>query len=287
MKLALLIISFLMIPTNKAWAGLVDSSPLGNGSMLRAPEVSIKGSTCAQKIEPGTRQLLFNFFHSTAHRDQRSATANIDRYAKMIGKIFAESSGNPVGYSDMNSRGSSQAVRAFYANGGKASIAMYEQLRANTSVTRNHKTNIGLLQISVDQLYWRPNVRKLFNDTIAKFNRDPKAGLQMCGTRNVFTDSERALLAEFNKFKDCTVGNKKEIVGKNTVPVVSDDELTCFDRWASFCPNLNIGMGLLLPAAYFETSGAAPLCRSELGLILAVHPLQGQKLIENQKQPCP
>lgn len=250
-------------------AEIVQNSPLRNGQMRRSPAVNAGKTDCREKIPPATRQFIFDYFHSIAHTNPKVATANVTRFSKMIGKIFKESSGNPTAYSDMKGNGSNNAVTVFYRSGQKASIQMYENLRANKSVSRTHQTNIGLLQISADQLYWRPHVRGLFNETTELFNKDPKAGLKMCGTMTMFKDSEAKLLEKFNSFRNCKVHNKKKIVGKKTVPVLSDDEFSCFDQWVSFCPSLNIGIGLKLPHAYFETSGAPPLCVAELKLILA------------------
>lgn len=267
-----------------AYADLVESSPVKKGTMLRAPQINAGKTECAKNVPAATRKLLFNYYHSIANTNYTAAQTGIDKYTKMIGKIYKESSGNAVGYSDMNGSGSMDAVRAFYKNGQKASIEMFDQLRKNKNVVRNHQTNIGLLQISPDQLFWRPQVRTLFNETIQRFNKNPTEGLKMCGTKELFSNSEAELKNEFKKFQQCSVGRKTQIVGTKTVPVLSDQEFECFDRWVSFCPSLNIAIGLKLPLKYFETRGAAPLCKDEINLVLASVRLDSENLLNTNKQ---
>jgi hypothetical protein len=257
-----------IITFSSAYAGLVDDSPLVKGPMIKSPLVYEGKSRCNLKVPTATREMLFDFFYTTAKNNSSSATSGLKLYSKMIGKLFAESSGNAAALSDMGGHGSSEAVKAFYNNDGKASISIYKKLRSNSNITKNYKTNVGLLQISVDQLYWRPAVRSLFENTIQRFNKDPEAGLKMCGTTTVYSDNQGDLLKEFDSFQSCKVGTKTKIVNKSTVPVVSSDEFNCFDRWMAFCPTLNIGIGMLLPSAYFETAGVAPLCEAELTTIL-------------------
>lgn len=263
--MTLLLILFFTIT---AYAGLVEESPLVKGSMLSAPEVYEGKTPCQMKIPSTTRQMLFNFFHSIAKNNKTLATNGLTQYSKMVGKLYLESSGNPLAYTDMNGTGSSKAVQAFYKNKNMASISMYRELRNNEKVKRNVQTNFGILQISIDQLFWRPKARTLFNNTIIRFHENPKAGLQMCGTISLFNDDETSLLNEFDSFKSCSIGTKTKVHNGSTIPVVSGEELDCFDKWISYCPTLNIGIGLELPNAYFETSGAAPLCNKELSSLL-------------------
>jgi hypothetical protein len=120
-------------------------------------------------------------------------------------------------------------------------------------------------------LTWNPSLRPIFENVVSEVSARPEKALAMCGTACMFNNCEEDLLKKMNTFKNCKLLYKKKFDAKKneTKPDITAAEINCFDHWVSFCPNLNIALGMKLPSSYFESRGAPALCEDELSLILS------------------
>jgi hypothetical protein len=265
----LLILSSLLT-TLTAQAGLYEKSPLKTLKMIMSPKVDTAKTNCVNNLPAATRKMLFNYFNTAASGNVQNAEVEKAKYAKLCGMIYKESSGNPAAYTDMKYNGVNKGVKEFYKRKGVASIELFRVLRENETVNRNFMTNFGLLQISADILTWREQLRPIFESTVATASANPEKALEMCGTKDVFSDSDSALIDEMMKYKNCKLKYRKNVISKTlTKPVISEDELKCFESWVTYCPYLNLALGDRLPMAFYETRNAAPLCDSELTQIIS------------------
>ena len=265
---------------------LYSISPLITKELHSSPVVDAGKTKCLSKLPDSTRKLLFDFYYSSALKDPNLANEALSKFSKVCGMIYKESSGNPVACTDMKYNGSHKAVVEFCKNDSLASVSMFNKLRSDETVTRNYQTNFGLLQLSADILTWNPNLRSIFENVVKEVSANPAKAMVMCGSACVFSSCEADLLKKMDSFKNCKLDYKKKFDAKKkeTRPDISADEINCFDHWVSFCPNLNIALGMKLPSSYFESRGAPSLCEDELSLILSSVMLKKRNVMtENAK----
>lgn len=277
---------YLLVATEDSWSiedpsksNLYSVSPLITKQLNSAPEINAGKTKCLAKLPPTTRKLLFDFYYSSALKDSSIAKENLAKFSKICGMIYKESSGNPVACTDMKYNGSHKAVVEFCKNDSLASVSMYKKLREDESIIKNYQTNYGLLQLSADTLTWNPNLRKIFENVVKEVSAHPDSYASMCGSKCMFSNCSTEIVDKMSKYTNCKLGYKKKISSKTgeTVPDISTEELNCFDHWVSFCPNLNIALGMQLPSSYFESRGAPALCEDELSLILSTAVLKISK----------
>ena len=251
-------------------ANLYSVSPLITKKLTNAPVIDAAKTKCLSNLPASTRKFLFDFYYSSALVDPIVAKNSLNKFSKICGMIYKESSGNPVSCTDMHYNGSRTSVVEFCKNDSLASVSMYNKLRDDKSINRNYQTNFGLLQLSADILTWNISLRSIFEHVVEEVSSHPDTALSMCGSKCLFSNCGEDILDQMKKFSHCKLHYRKKVDSKKgeTVPDISADEINCFDHWVSFCPNLNLALGMQLPASYFESRKAPALCEDELSLIL-------------------
>ena len=121
-------------------------------------------------------------------------------------------------------------------------------------------------------------IRKIFESVVNEVSTHPSSYSSMCGSKCMFSNCSADLAEQVSKYSHCQLNYKKKINSKSgeTVPDISPEEINCFDHGVSFCPNLNIALGMQLPSSYFESRGAPSLCEDELSLILSTVALKNR-----------
>jgi hypothetical protein len=251
-------------------SNLYSISPLITKKLITAPAVDAARTKCLSDLPASTRKFLFDFYYSSALVDPTIARNGLKKFSKICGMIYKESSGNPVSCTDMHYNGSRTSVVEFCKNDSLASVSMYNKLRDDKSISRNYQTNFGLLQLSADILTWNTSLRSIFEHVVEEVSSHPDSALSMCGSKCMFSNCGDDLLDQMKKFSHCKLNYRKKVDSKKgeTIPDITADEINCFDHWVSFCPNLNLALGMQLSDSYFESRKAPALCEDELSLIL-------------------
>lgn len=247
--------------------------------------------SCVKRLPQNLRQLFFEHFrYYVDHAKAKIGEAEIARFAKVLGMAPHESSGATAAVTDMRFKGSKETLRRFYAtdNPHKAapsplysSTETLDALLALKSVKWDKQTNFGLLQMSADRLATGNGVGDMAEDMIANLKTlylsHPEEVIDRCGASLMYKDSDADLRAEFNEIQSCKVGYK------------TSAEVKCFGRWATLCPNYNITLALIAPAAYFATRRSAPLCAKTFRKILKTGRADGGKkpAVAPSKTPSP
>ncbi len=86
-------------------AGLYEHSALTTLKKTKSPPIKIAETECDNKLADGTRRFLFDYFATAAHNNFDAAIAEKNKFAKLAGMIYKESSGNPTAYTDMKYNG--------------------------------------------------------------------------------------------------------------------------------------------------------------------------------------
>ena len=263
---------------------LFEYSALNKGKTYTAPDLNVGPSKC-DVLPDTTKRLLFNFFNTVAKNNPQEALKNFAKFAKLCGMVSYESNGNPVDYSDMVKDGAEKNNLIYFRdNHYRGSIAMFDTIRTNKKIRRDHQTNIGLIQISLDILTWNPELQPIFEKVISRASKSSRSFLDICGTSDVFSDAKQVadfMTTKSQPYKNCKLQYRIEKKSNgSSVPYFDEAEMACFDHWLSFCPNLNIALADKLPMAFFESKDAAPICQEELSLILSVSTAKSLKEID-------
>ena len=245
-------------------------------------------SSCVKRLPENLRQIFFEHFRFYVdHSKAKIGEAEIARFAKVLGMAPHESGGASAAITDMKYKGSRESLRHFYNtdNPGRAapqalysSVTTLDQLLALKNVKWDKQTNFGLLQMSADRLATGGSAGDLAGEMIANLKTlylsHPEDVIDRCGTALMYKDSLIEIVREFNEIQNCEVG------------YTTKEQVQCFGRWATLCPNYNITLALIAPSAYFATADSQPLCSKTFRKILKTGRADGGKNLL-QKSPAP
>ena len=241
--------------------------------------VAPEDTSCSRRLPENLRQLFFEHFRYYAdHTKEKIGEDQIARFAKVLGMAPHESGGASAAVTDMKLNGSRASLKNFYTtdNPGRAapqalfsSTHSLDSLLALKTVTWNKQTNFGLLQMSADRLTFGGGSGELASSMIADmkelYRYHPEEVIARCGTKLMFKDEDAEIRDAFNSIQACKPGYSTK------------DEVQCFGRWATLCPNYNVTLALIAPSAYFATRKAAPLCAKTFRNLLKTGRADGGK----------
>jgi hypothetical protein len=104
----------------------------------------------------------------------------------------------------------------------------------------------------------------------ARYFKGLELALVYCGTRFMFRkdclkdceERNARLKQAMASIAYCKLGNSQQGYG------VSEMDETCFARWVTLCPALNIDIAILTPLAYFATRNVLPVCEKTFKRLL-------------------
>ncbi len=227
-------------------------------------------ASCVKRLPENLRRLFFEHFRYYAdHSKTGFGETEIARFAKVLGMAPHESGGASAAVTDMRYRGSNESLRHFYNtdNPGRAapqalysSMNTLDVLLAMKTIKWNSQTNFGLLQMSADRLYSAGGAGDIAQGMVTNLKTlylsHPDEVIDRCGTGLMYKDSAADIRAAFDGIQNCDVG------------YTTKEQVQCFGRWATLCPNYNVTLALIAPPAYFSTRRAAPLCAKTFRKIL-------------------
>lgn len=239
-------------------------------------------ASCVKRLPQNLRQLFFEHFrYYVDHSKEKIGETEIARFAKVLGMAPHESGGASAAVTDMKFKGSNETLRHFYNtdNPGKmapaplySSTNSLDELLALKNVKWDKQTNFGLLQMSADRLASAGAAGDLAASMIVNLKTlylsHPEEAIDRCGASLMFKDSESDLRQAFDEIQSCQPGYSTK------------EQVQCFGRWATLCPNYNVTLALIAPSAYFATRQAAPLCAKTFRKILKTGRADGGKTTE-------
>ncbi len=229
-----------------------------NSSMPVARMRAMSG--CIKGVNPRARDLFFEVFSNlVVEYPKMNVELAVARFSKILAMSMKESSGVSAMATDMKLRGSRLSLQSFVQdNRGRewgekyrSTLDTYHKLIDSKSITFNHQTNFGLLQMSADRMY--PNflgdiIQRMAPELKALAARDPQQLYQQCGAVYMYHDEPDAVIAEYATLASCDVDYR------------TTDGVKCFGRWMMLCPNMNISLALATTNRYFQTRKAVPKC---------------------------
>jgi hypothetical protein len=243
-------------------------------------------ASCVKRVPLNLRALFFEHFrYYVDHSKSHLGEVEIARFAKVLGMSLNESGGASAAVTDMSGTGGVTSLHHFYntdnpgVSGSAAhtsSLDSLDQLLEITTETRktkrkgkrtftmkwNGETNFGLLQMSANRLdlNFGNHEDEIARNTLVAmrtlYASHPEEVIDRCGTARMFKEPATRIREAFDAIQTCDASSKNK------------EEVQCFGRWATLCPNYNLTLALIAPPAYFATRRSAPLCAKTFRKIL-------------------